>query len=271
MKLLGLHGKGTSASIFKSQTSAFRSKLGPDFSFDFVDASFPSTPAAGIDLFYNPPYYAFWNSPAAKDIRASHKWLLEKLRRDGPYDGVVMFSQGCALIASFILYHQAETPHLPLPFKVAIFICGGVPLPVLEDLGLPISPEAREWDSKSSKDLQKIAASVATMQPGVDRWFRKDDEAFDLDTPINHSNVYGLDFTQFPSDIRINIPTVHIYGSKDPRYPASIQLAQFCKPSVRRMYDHEGGHDVPRTTDVSENIAELVNWSAMMADRWNDC
>lgn len=253
-------------SLIFTTSASFRAKLDPSYSFDFVDAPFPSAPAAGIDLFYSGPYRSFWNGTAIKDVRASHQLLRTLLERDGPYDGVLMFSQGCAVMASFLLYHQAETPHLPLPFKVAIFICGGVPLQIVEDLGGEISQEAWDGDNHSRNELQQKASSIATVQPGVDRWARPGKLAFDPTASINPANVFGLDFSRIPADLRINIPTVHVYGIKDPRYPASLQLSQFCQPAFRKTYDHGGGHDIPRGKVVSESIAELVEWSATMAD-----
>ena len=76
------------------------------------------------------------------------------------------------------------------------------------------------------------------------------------------SDVYGLDFNSFPENLKIKIPTVHVYGAKDPKYVASVQLVHFCEENRRRTFDHGGGHDVPRRTGVSERIAELVEWAA---------
>ena len=89
----------------------------------------------------------------------------------------------------------------------------------------------------------------------------------DLLEALPSSDVYGLDFNSFPEDQKIKIPTVHIYGAKDPKYVASIQLVHFCDEKRRRTFDHGGGHDVPRLTGVSEGIAELVEWAAEEAQR----
>lgn len=247
-----------------NRAASFRSKLDSSFSFDFVDAPYPANPAAGVELFYPPPYYSFYRGTGVSVVRAAHDWLRELLDREGPYDGVMLFSQGCSLISSFLMYHQAETPHLLLPFKVAIFICGGVPLAVIEDLGVQVSAKARELDARTSKQLQQRASAVETAAPGTDYWIEVDERLFDPSAPIEPSDVFGLDFTKINKPL-ISIPTVHIYGSKDPRFPASVQLAHFCESSMKRTYDHGGGHDVPRTKEVSENIAELVRWSAFMS------
>ncbi|KAF4280873.1 hypothetical protein CNMCM8686_007323 [Aspergillus fumigatus] len=82
MKVLCLHGKGTSGAIFKSQTASFRSHLNDlDIDFDFIDGCYPSTAAAGIDLFYPAPYYSFWEDDSPEAITKT--WLRPR-HRDAP-------------------------------------------------------------------------------------------------------------------------------------------------------------------------------------------
>jgi Serine hydrolase (FSH1) len=78
--------------------------------------------------------------------------------------------------------------------------------------------------------------------------------------PMERTNVFGMNFARFPDTLKITIPTAHIYGSKDPRYPSSMQLIHFSDEEKRRIYDHAGGHDIPRTTVVSDAIAGVVKW-----------
>lgn len=266
-----------------------------------MNGIFPSGPAAGIRNFYPGPYYAWYNETSTEEIRASHEWLVDYMRKNGPYDGVMGFSQGSGLLASFLLYHDLYRPDEPLPFKVAIFICGGITMPVIADTGMEVSVEAEEWDQRSRIMLQQRASLLDTdALSGIDPWVpsppssgsESDDEAEDLDIyfrmhhpehfassfndfaslklnpdTLDRSDVFGLDFTRnkMNRDVKIRIPTVHIYGSKDPRYPAGIQLTQFCEKSLRQCYDHRGGHEIPRSKKASETIAELVDWSAAMA------
>ena len=174
------------------------------------------------------------------------------------------FSQGTGLIASFLLYHQKERPGEPLPFKCAVFFCGGVSLNVVADLGIPVPQAARDLDDRSRDALFEKAESVATAKAGDDYWAQG--MVFDATEPVNRADVFGLDFTRVPTRLFVNIPTVHVWGSKDPRYPASVQLGQFCEPSLRKTMDHGSGHDIPRTRDVSESVAEAIEWLAMMCD-----
>jgi hypothetical protein len=71
-------------------------------------------------------------------LKNFHKYLIQ---HNSPYDGVVCFSRGCLLVASYIWFHQTERPTEPLPFKAVVFICGGPVFSVLEDLGMTISDE----------------------------------------------------------------------------------------------------------------------------------
>jgi pimeloyl-ACP methyl ester carboxylesterase len=234
-----------------------------------VDGLFPSEPAADVAHVYPPPYYSFWKGNSVASIRESHRWLHQKLNEDGPYDGVMLFSQGCGLISSYLLYHQAMNgmgTTSPPSFKVAIFICGGVALSVLQDLGVEVGREAHDWDRRTSLQLQKKNTASEVLGWGPDRWtHRAEDCIFDPDQPVDLRNVFGLNVLDIPAHLRIRIPTVHIYGSRDPRYPASLQLAHLCDGAIRRSFDHGGGHDVPRSKDASEAIARLLIWSAQKA------
>jgi hypothetical protein len=179
------------------------------------------------------------------------------------------------VISSFVVHHNNEHPEQALPFKGAIFVCGGLPLQVLTDLGLPVSERAWEINARSGTVLARVAASASEEigkllavknGPGSVRqglWNRTEHLEHDVAKttfPDDSSDVFGLDIEAIPEVLRIGIPTVHVFGIKDPRYPASIQLAHFSKEKKRRTFDHGGGHDIPRTTVVSNRIAELVVW-----------
>ncbi|KAL2847785.1 serine hydrolase FSH [Aspergillus pseudoustus] len=272
-RILCLHGHGTSGSIFKTQTASFRSKL-PSYTFDFPSAPFPSKPSPGIEsIFPDIPTYTWYPEPTPSALRAAHAWVRQYARENGPFDAVMCFSQGCSLIGSMALYHARDRHNgiidvdvEPLPFHSAIFICGGVPLWALEDLGLPV-PERAHALSKTTGTLLTstagkitlFARDVSQIQRGVGLWDGNGAHLLHDPDPAARparSDVFGLDYTSFPEWARITIPTVHVYGAKDPRWPAGIQLAEFC--ADRSELDHGGGHDIPRSTWVAEGIAGLV-------------
>lgn len=266
-RILCLHGHGTSASIFKSQTAAFRSKLDDIYVFDFVDAPYPSEGAPGITAIYKTQTYTWWPQGTPDSIRAAHKWVSDYARENGPYDAFCCFSQGCSLTATMALYHamNSNNPEVePLPFRAAIFICGGVPFPALEDMGLGVSPYAHQVNqytgallNNATVRLAELAQNLSLIKRGVGLWeYGADKNLHNPESRPQRNDVFGLDYTKFPENARIKIPTVNIYGSKDPRWPAGIQLAEFCDDSVE--FDHGGGHDIPRSTEVSNKIADMV-------------
>ncbi|KAJ5177734.1 Serine hydrolase FSH [Penicillium coprophilum] len=266
-RILCLHGHGTSASIFKSQTAAFRSKLDESYVFDFIDAPFHSQSAPGIKTIYKTQTYTWWPQGTPESIRFAHKWVADYARENGPYDAFCCFSQGCSLTATMALYHamNINEPDLePLPFRAAIFICGGVPFPALEDMGLEVSPLAHEVNrytgallNDTAGQLTVLAQNLCLIKRGLGLWeYAAERNLHNPESRPERNNVFGLDFTKFPENARIKIPTVNIYGSKDPRWPAGIQLAEFCDDTME--FDHGGGHDIPRSTQVSNKIADMV-------------
>ncbi|KAL4997411.1 serine hydrolase FSH [Aspergillus recurvatus] len=273
-KILCLHGHGTSAHIFKSQTASFRRTLPPSYVFDFISAPFPSPPAPGIKAIYpDSPTYTWFREPTPSGLRDAHRYVVEYMQKHGPYDAVMGFSQGCSLIASMALYHAYDRSERgadgvggELPFKAAIFICGGIPLYALQDMGLPVSEMAENISKATGQLLNSTATKLSTfasntslIERGVGLWdnnVTSNTLVHDPSSRPSRDDIFGLDFTFFPAWAKIDIPTVHVYGAKDPRWPAGIQLAEFCTDRVE--FDHGGGHDIPRWSMVSERIGEMV-------------
>jgi predicted esterase len=46
---------------------------------------------------------------------------------EGPFDGVIGYSQGASLAATYLIRFSQLPPSAPLPFKCAIFFSGGRP------------------------------------------------------------------------------------------------------------------------------------------------
>ncbi|KAI1204354.1 serine hydrolase FSH [Annulohypoxylon truncatum] len=208
MRFICLHGMGTSADIFETQTGPLRQALGNNHDFEFYEGEYEVPPAPGIDTIFDCEVYKAWYDPClgASTHRKALELLSDIVEEDGPFDGCIGFSQGAALLASFLLAHQALDPFSPPPFRLAIFICGSSALSVSEDgLWSRIDPQIVECRNK-----------------------------------------------------RIKIPTVHIYGCKDPAYQESLNLKDMCEPRNMLEYDHSSGHDIPRGISVTKEMARTV-------------
>lgn len=200
--------------------------------------------------------------PGVESIKKSVAWLQNYIDKHGPFDCVCCFSKSSSIVVALLLYHAREVANgstKPLPFKSAVFINGNLECSVLEDLGLPVTQEAKNIERKvedmvkSKVDAMSNLASSLVKPQGL--WDDTSQLLHDPDELPEPSDCFGLDFTSFPPDSFISIPTVHMYGAKDPIFTSSIQLAYLCDPNKRVMYDHQGGHDVPRTPDVVADMA----------------
>ncbi|KAI1340427.1 serine hydrolase-domain-containing protein [Xylariaceae sp. FL0016] len=305
MRFLCLHGMGTSGSIFKVQTSAFRSKLPPGaHSFDFINAPHECDATRAISPFFPGPHYTFCRNYTFPEVEAAPRFVLDVLNAaaaaGNPYDALMCFSQGCAVAAGLLMAHRMAEPDAPLPVKGVVFVCGGVPLPLLEVWGLRVPRRAWEVNEMTGMDLQRKAAmagaEIAALMEGFDRKDRRpllrrarslwgdtstlyhqrelrrlEDKDAGLDPralpPFGDDDVYGLDLTDVPEGLMIDIPTVHVYGIMDPRYPAGVQLAWMCNPEKRRVFDTGGGHEIPRNANVSNEIAGAIQWLQDMVNR----
>ncbi|KAL4800264.1 serine hydrolase-domain-containing protein [Aspergillus venezuelensis] len=194
----------------------------------------------------------------------------------------------------------------PPPFKSAILICGGASLPLLEHIGYTLSPLTKARDLASRAALKTMASSESILSHGSNRWTGSglNFPAISIPTPYSFSNPYptplptpslsqgpslslgiGLDGTissaiphapsitsendirrEMTGPVKISIPTVHIYGERDPRYVAGIQLSEVCERTKRKIYNHGGGHEIPRFEAVSGALADLVRWAVRAAE-----
>lgn len=134
---------------------------------------------------------------------------------------------------------------------------------------MTISDEAREWDKRTKLALRERASKEAILKWGRDRWTTpggNGDTDLHLNpaAPVDPSDIFGLDTVQMPEQLRIKIPTLHVYGRVDPRLPASLQLAYLSESTKRLTYQHEGGHNIPRSAAATEGIARLIDECAQM-------
>ncbi|KAL4933046.1 putative EF-hand calcium-binding domain protein [Aspergillus undulatus] len=351
MKVLCLHGRGSSGAIFRSQTSSIRSRLTDlNLTFDFIDGPYPCGPAPGLDLFYRAPYYSFYadteteteasDNKTLNTIHQTQSWLESVTRERGPYDLVLTFSQGASVAVTALLLHAVEVGNQrrkagckspaqaaaplpspeeeqdepsgmlrtsdekdkmpPPPFKSAIFICGGAPHQLLEEIGYSISPLTKARDDESRAVLSSMASSESILSRGSARWTGspldfsiQNPYPTPLATPTHnlglslspftfepqphtHNNTHldslSLSFhaedeirREIVGSVKVSIPTVHIYGERDPRYVAGIQLSEVCVKKKRKVYNHGGGHEIPRYEAVSGAIADLVRWAVWAA------
>ena len=186
----------------------------------------------GIDSLFDGPYKAWYAPELGASSHKNAKQLIEEIiETDGPFDGVIGFSQGAAVVATMMLERLEKDPFSPDLFRVAIFICGGCPLRV----SLP------DEDHGHGNANPNGNSNTCTPDPRG-HWQRIDPQ------------------TVSPKQ-RIRIPTVHIVGNKDDAYEDSLRLRDVCNPTSRFEFDHGGGHEIPRDPRVTESMAKIIRKS----------
>ena len=151
-RILCLHGGGSNAAVMRLQTAKLRAAL-PEVAFDFLEAT-RVMPAAEVDPrlrsrfgdagFYN-WYGVEYNSPTSptKDLAAYVDTLLDPsvafsypgadlamqrlehaIRDDGPYDGLLGFSQGAVVITLLTAARLREGRGGPPDWRFNVCVCG---------------------------------------------------------------------------------------------------------------------------------------------------
>ncbi|KAI0101029.1 serine hydrolase FSH [Nemania sp. FL0031] len=252
MRILCLHGYNQSGQIFLTQLSAVIKVIQNSetrVSFDFVNAPIQSA----LPSFDGQTLYKFFHGSAITDIYKAHEWLTAKLEADGPYDGVIGFSQGATLLSSYLLYHQWYNYEYEPPFTFATFISGTIPLAVLKDLGTPIPRAAElvveEIELRRQGNLDPSPSHVSLARQAI----------------FNSDDCFGLDLNKVPLELKIRIPTVHVWGMKDPGFPTSTHLAGLCDPYIRKIYMHNSTHEVPQGIEDTQQLGQSVLWCMQRA------
>jgi predicted esterase len=65
---------------------------------------------------------------------------------------------------------------------------------------------------------------------------------------------------------KIDIPTVHIVGGKDTLHSHGIKLMQACDKTLAKFYDHQMGHEIPRTPACKAGIKNAIEWAVTMGE-----
>lgn len=203
-----------------------------------------------------------------------HDYLWSIIEEDGPYDGVIGFSQGAALAASFLLCHKYIKKHSASrgnagdPFKVAIFFNSVMLISPSESIGIDIGSRLQDQATKHDKFLRGDDSSSSTTTTSTPSSTHSDEYLFEELAIENHgtevwSNIFGFPPEAFYG--RIETPTLHIIGKQDQFAEHAHTLVELCRPDKAETILWDGGHEIPRTTAVLDECAEIFELVTTMA------
>mmetsp|Transcript_5927 Transcript_5927/g.10594 ORF Transcript_5927/g.10594 Transcript_5927/m.10594 type:complete len:510 (+) Transcript_5927:236-1765(+) len=150
MRVLGLPGWRTNAKVLNFQLSGLQAALkatkpegvgrDPDYEIRCIDPAYPASgpPYESVSSFYGEegPYFEWWdmqqpseNEYVFKGLEHAVESTLAFIRKEGPFDAVVGFSQGGALLSLLEERVEREPKLLPvhMRWKCSVFV-GAVPV-----------------------------------------------------------------------------------------------------------------------------------------------
>lgn len=202
--------------------------------FHFVNGPNEARAATGIAEQFKGPYYRFFDSSApyifqTTGASASFLWQAKSpedfgrgLREVGLED--VGLSRACDFVQQYVEQHDGD------PFD-------GV-LGFSEGASIAASLILRHRREKGTS-LFKFAIFICCPLPPL-RSDRKDILLADETTE------------------RIDIPTAHIVGSKDPGYQGGRAVYNLCNQSSASIFDHGGSHTIPWDLASTRGIAKAI-------------
>lgn len=235
MKILCLHGGGASATVLQTQLAPVMYELAKTdkVQFHFVNGPTEAPPAIGVAEQYEGPYYRFFDSaaPHITQLTGVAKSLSRQstspedygrgLRENGMTD--VQSSTACDFVQQQVEQQDEEPYDGVLGFSEGASVAANLIFRHCAEKGL--SPF-------------KFAIFICGVPP-----FRSDS-----------NDIMLADETTE----RINIPTAHIVGSKDPGYQASKALYNLCHQPSASIFDHRGVHTIPWDLASTQGIAKEI-------------
>jgi hypothetical protein len=161
-----------------------------------------------------------------------HDYVRAVVCQDGPYDGVIGFSEGAALAAALLLEDASGISGQYAPmFRFALFF-NAVNL---------VSPSTALGRKLLESDMQN-AVDTFTHEQG-----KHHHPALDC--------VYALCARTVP--VLINVPTLHVIGLNDGFRDYSEDLIKLCEGRSAMVVRSWVGHEIPRGSGLAEVARKL--------------
>nr|CAD1833179.1 unnamed protein product [Ananas comosus var. bracteatus] len=127
MKTLCLHGFRTSGSFLQQQISKWDPSILQEFDLVFPDGLFPAGGKSDIEDVFPPPYFEWYqfnkDFTEYTNLDECISYLCDYMTKNGPFDGLLGFSQGAtlsALLAGYQAQGKVLSDHPPIKFVISI-------------------------------------------------------------------------------------------------------------------------------------------------------
>ncbi|KAI1618128.1 serine hydrolase FSH [Exophiala viscosa] len=276
MRLLCLHGYGTNAAVLQNQLQVFLSQADREIEPFYLEGEIEAPKAASLGAFTTGPFYCYYDAFDPANVKKALEMLDEVIEEEGPFDGIVGFSQGGSLAVAYMVQHEIDHADEPLPFKFAIIFssvisfspddryCDGIirnlSEPEVQALSqFPATDFSLLQDAGARKMFESMAEALSAGQEGGFLSAHPDEDVFARGDTTRIPRIIHPDLVSQ----RIRIPTVHVVGKQDdPLMIRQSQLMyQVCDPTVSKWLEHSGGHDVPRQLADAKAAVKALEWA----------
>jgi len=257
MRILCLHGRGSNNDIFKMQTAGFRSQL-DDFEFEFVQGTIEHAKegtAIYTETFADNGLWEYYDLMDPYNVMETEQELLQLVAEDGPYDGVLGYSQGASLAMQAIIRFAVDNPTATadqFPFRFAIFINCTTPLRIMEatETCTPDIPSDDEVDANLYRFLARANPLLDTSSLFTARLANGRRVMTDNTITLTKADV------AYDGQL-VKMPTLHIRCPED-KEQFGKEAEQLCEKTGVRQFFHHHDHDFPRGYDEMRAIAMAI-------------
>lgn len=223
------------------------------------------------------PFFSHTAGYSAAEMADAFKHLEDTIEELGPFDGVLGFSQGAALVISF-MHRQQELQNM-VPFGFAL--CLSSVLPCSAD---PMYLQGVVEKLSDRRLLTMGPAALASTLSGEERIFlnllmrtiipAKENRAMLPDIDLNHymdgddCNAPRVMHPQLLKE-RIRIPTVHVTGKRDFDFMRNMSEAALglCDTKMVKKLQHSGGHHPPQKDAEVQALIRAMEWAVRQAQK----
>jgi hypothetical protein len=160
---------------------------------------------------------------ADESAEEAMEYLYEIMQEEGPFDGIIGYSEGATVAATLLLHEQKRFEmegRIPM-FKCAVFFAGWPP-----------------------------------MTPELDGLVLADETDLTITIPTCHISEF---LSSQINQIRTN---TYVVGSLDPYLAGSIALYNVCDMDTACLFDHGKGHTLPRDSQTVRELGDIIRTMA---------
>lgn len=223
-----------------------------------------------MDAVFPGPYLSYHGDPILSDVQKAYDLVMDVVNEEGPFDGVIGFSQGATLAATVIATEAIRNPGQDI-FRVAVFLLsttmpfdfGAGKLTISYDGINPLkathyNTSGQNVQSKECDWLTDVrTAGVFEELEARRKWYS--DKCPDARTAQSVDVL--LRYHPTTTTQRIQIPTTHVIALKDEHVEHARLLVRFCEEKLEKVVVYDGGHQLPRDRATVEKVAEAIHWA----------